>query len=64
MIHQPLDILTAAESTKAHAASDLSNSYVLVLTFAARATSEGLSSLNGDGTPLDGLKNAGKSSVP
>lgn len=34
------------------------------LTFAAFATSEGVSSLRGDGSPLDGLKNAGKSSVP
>lgn len=33
-------------------------------TFAAAATSEGVSSLSGDGTPLDGLKKAGKSSVP
>lgn len=33
-------------------------------TFAAAATSEAVSNLSGDRTPLDGLKNAGKSSVP
>lgn len=38
--------------------------YRCSLTFAAAATMEGVSSLKGDGTPLDGLKNAGKSSVP